>query len=330
MSDAISNKIKTQMATYIVDKTEYDSATSSEKAQLKALRLSNNTVVGTTAQIESDVILPNTRIKSVPETGSQSSSGSTESEWNIDEQDDFISAALCSEWEEDAEQETGNVLEYKTCTLGTERKLFYMFKYFDQNPKEWRKFNDLQVNQLSLDFALNSFVKMTVEWLGSNNPLSSTTDPAVNAEYNTPLTTKAFKTLQGYIKLGNDFNSLVAMRQSPAFNLAINRKFVKEGEERQTDFIPIVAWAKTGEFVSKYFKKGQQVGVIGRIQTRTWDDDQGQKHYITEVVAEEAYFADSKRDGETGGNFDATFGTMPEQPAEASDFEVSSGDDLPF
>ena len=104
-----------------------------------------------------------------------------------------------------------------------------MFKYFDQNPKEWRKFNDLQVNQLSLDFALNSFVKMTVEWLGSNNPLSSTTDPAVNAEYNTPLTTKAFKTLQGYIKLGNDFNSLVAMRQSPAFNLVINNN--KEATE---------------------------------------------------------------------------------------------------
>ena len=54
--------------------------------------------------------------------------------------------------------------------------------------------------------------------------------------------------------------------------------------------------ANLGEFCSKYFKKGQQVGIIGRIQTRTWDDDQGQKHYVTEVVAEEAYFADSKRE----------------------------------
>ena len=90
----------------------------------------------------------------------------------------------------------------------------------------------------------------------------------------------------------------------------------------------IVAWSKLGEFCSKYFKKGQQVGVIGRIQTRTWDDDQGQKHYITEVVAEEAYFADSKREGENSSNFDATFGAMP--TAGSSDFEVSSGDDLPF
>ena len=119
-------------------------------------------------------------------------------------------------------------------------------------------------------------------------------------------------------------NTLVA-----SYSLAVNRRFVRPGEERQADFINVVAWSKLGEFCSKYFKKGQQVGVIGRIQTRTWDDEQGQKHYITEVVAEEAYFADSKRDGETAGTFDATFGTMPET-SESSDFEVSSGDDLPF
>ena len=68
-----------------------------------------------------------------------------------------------------------------------------------------------------------------------------------------------------------------------SFSLAVNRRFAKQGEERQADFINCVAWNKTGEFVSKYFKKGQQVGVIGRLQTRTWDDDKGQKHYITEA-----------------------------------------------
>ena len=78
------------------------------------------------------------------------------------------------------------------------------------------------------------------------------------------------------------------------------------------------------------FKKGQQVGIIGRIQTRTWDDDQGQRHYVTEVVAEEAYFADSKRDTETSNNsFENTFGdTAPGNMG--SDFEMSSSDDLPF
>ena len=121
-------------------------------------------------------------------------------------------------------------------------------------------------------------------------------------------------------------NTLVA-----SFSLAVNRRFTKPGEERQADFINIVAWSKLGEFCSKYFKKGQQVGIIGRIQTRTWDDDQGQKHYITEVVAEETYFADSKRDGADGENttFDPTFGTMPTSNS-GSDFEISSGDDLPF
>ena len=77
------------------------------------------------------------------------------------------------------------------------------------------------------------------------------------------------------------------------------------------------------------FKKGQQVGVIGRIQTRTWDDDQGTKHYVTEVVAEEAYFADSKREGDANGSFENTFGdTAPGNMG--ADFEVSSSDDLPF
>ena len=117
-------------------------------------------------------------------------------------------------------------------------------------------------------------------------------------------------------------NTLVA-----SFSLAVNRRFAKQGEERQADFINVVAWSKTGEFVSKYFKKGQQVGVVGRIQTRTWDDEQGQKHYVTEVVAEETYFADSKRDGDTS-SFEDTFG---ESVAQNTDFQInSSDDDLPF
>ena len=114
-----------------------------------------------------------------------------------------------------------------------------------------------------------------------------------------------------------------------SFSLAVNRRFARQGEERQADFINIVAWSKLGEFCSKYFKKGQQVGVIGRIQTRTWDDDQGTKHYVTEVVAEEAYFADSRRDSDSSSSFENTFGTT-EPGSMGSDFEVSSSDDLPF
>ena len=119
-----------------------------------------------------------------------------------------------------------------------------------------------------------------------------------------------------------------------SFSLAVNKRFVRQGEERQADFINIVAWSKLGEFCSKYFKKGQQVGVIGRLQTRTWDDDKGVKHYITEVVAEEAYFAEGKRDGDSASasSFENTFGTSfgAGAPAGGSDFDVSASDDLPF
>ena len=75
------------------------------------------------------------------------------------------------------------------------------------------------------------------------------------------------------------------------FTLAVGRKFQKE-----TDFIPIVAWNKLAEFCGKYFTKGMQVAIVGSIQTRTWDDNKGNKHYVTEILANEAYFADSKKD----------------------------------
>ena len=120
-------------------------------------------------------------------------------------------------------------------------------------------------------------------------------------------------------------NTLVA-----SFTLAVNRRFARQGEERQADFFNIVAWNKTGEFVSKYFKKGQQVGVIGRLQTRNWDDDQGQKHYVTEVIAEETYFADSKREAEAGISSDVV-DTFGENIVQNADFQVdASDDDLPF
>lgn len=122
-------------------------------------------------------------------------------------------------------------------------------------------------------------------------------------------------------------NTLVA-----SFSLAVNRRFARQGEERQADFINVVAWDKTGEFCSKYFKKGQQVGVVGRIQTRNYDDKDGKKVYVTEVVAEEAYFADSKREAEA--NPFATPNTAidaPFNPATApSEFTPVTDDDLPF
>ena len=117
-------------------------------------------------------------------------------------------------------------------------------------------------------------------------------------------------------------NTLVA-----SFTLAVNRRFVKQGEERQADFINIIAWSKIGEFCSKYFSKGQQVGIIGRLQTRNWEGDQGQKHYITEVIAEEAYFAEGKRNSNTSSD---PFAASSGETVNGNDFDISSDDDLPF
>lgn len=112
-----------------------------------------------------------------------------------------------------------------------------------------------------------------------------------------------------------------------SFTLAVNRRFTKQGEDRQVDFINIVAWSKLGEFCNKYFKKGQQVGIIGRIQTRSYEDDNGQKHYITEVIAEEAYFAESKREGD---NENSPFVNSNTSTSENLEFEVMGNDELPF
>ena len=86
------------------------------------------------------------------------------------------------------------------------------------------------------------------------------------------------------------------------FNLAVNRVYAKPEDKEKADFITISAWNKTAEFVSKYFRKGQQVGVTGRIETGSYDDKDGKRVYTTKVVAEHVYFADSKKEN-TGDPF---------------------------
>jgi len=89
------------------------------------------------------------------------------------------------------------------------------------------------------------------------------------------------------------------------FTIAIDRKFKNAGGERQADFINIVAWRQSAEFVGKYFKKGSKIVVVGSIQTRTYDDKDGKKVYVTEVVADEIEFAESKRDDSGNGSYQA-------------------------
>lgn len=82
-----------------------------------------------------------------------------------------------------------------------------------------------------------------------------------------------------------------------SFVLAVDRDIKKVAGNKNTDFIPIVTWGKTAEFASKYFSKGQRVALQGSIHTRMWEDEQKKKHYVTEVVADRVFFADSKHKG---------------------------------
>ena len=98
-----------------------------------------------------------------------------------------------------------------------------------------------------------------------------------------------------------------------SFSLAVDRDFRnRDSGEKGVDFIDVVAWRNTAEFVSKYFTKGRMAVVEGRLQIRDWTDREGGKRRSAEVVADNIYFGDSKRDGETGG---ASF-SRPAAPAD--------------
>ena len=125
--------------------------------------------------------------------------------------------------------------------------------------------------------------------------------------------------------IGGRLTADVELKQTPSgvsvctFNIAVNRK----GAERKTDFIDVVAWRQTAEFISKYFKKGSSICVVGSIQKREWKDSNGNKRYATEVIAEEASFVDSKSDSSSADS-------VANIPADANLETISTDDDLPF
>ena len=89
-----------------------------------------------------------------------------------------------------------------------------------------------------------------------------------------------------------------------SFSVAVDRDFGgRDGGEKETDFIDCVAWRQTGEFVSKYFTKGRMIVVSGRLQIRSWTDKEGNTRRTAEVVAENCYFGDSKRDDQSGSSY---------------------------
>jgi len=118
-----------------------------------------------------------------------------------------------------------------------------------------------------------------------------------------------------------------------SFTVAVDRDFGgRDGGEKETDFIDCVAWRQTGEFVSKYFTKGRMIVVSGRLQIRSWTDKEGNKRRTAEVVADNCYFGDSKRDGDSSYAAPAAYGAYSAPAAPASDFAMLADDDaqLPF
>lgn len=84
-----------------------------------------------------------------------------------------------------------------------------------------------------------------------------------------------------------------------SFTVAIDRRFKDASGNRQADFLPCVAWKQTAEFVAKYFHKGDMIAVVGSVQTRSWDGNDGIKHYATEIIVDEAYFCGAKSAGQS-------------------------------
>ncbi len=138
------------------------------------------------------------------------------------------------------------------------------------------------------------------------------------------------------------------MRQSQqgtpvvSFTLAVDRRFAREGQQ-SADFISCVAWSRLAEFVCKYFHKGSMIAVTGRLQSRTYDDKDGKRQYVTEVVVEEAYFTGERADANSSSNtgYQPQSNFRPQAPAstapnfdefEAMGFSAMDGseDDLPF
>lgn len=115
-----------------------------------------------------------------------------------------------------------------------------------------------------------------------------------------------------------------------SFSLAVDRDFKSQSGEKETDFIDVVAWRSTAEFVSKYFTKGRMAVVEGRLQIRDWTDRDGGKRRSAEVVADNVYFGDSKKEGDAGG-YKPAGGPVDVYPSDREFDEIAAEDgELPF
>ncbi len=122
-----------------------------------------------------------------------------------------------------------------------------------------------------------------------------------------------------------------------SFTIAVNRRFVSRDSQQgqpEADFLRVTAWRNTAEFIAKYFRKGSAICVTGSIQTRSWTDQQGQKRYSTDIVADEAHFVESRNAQDSMAAPSADIYSAPAYASPAASApkfeEIKTDDDLPF
>lgn len=141
-------------------------------------------------------------------------------------------------------------------------------------------------------------------------------------------------TLMGRLVADPELRTTTTGKSVATFRIAVDRSFVRQGEQRQADFIPIVAWENTANFVCRYFAKGSMIAVQGQLQSRSYEDSNGAKRTAYEVLAREVSFCGSKAEGGTSATPAAQVAPAVApayQTATANDFEeITDDEDLPF
>lgn len=130
--------------------------------------------------------------------------------------------------------------------------------------------------------------------------------------------------LGGRISIAPELKQTQSGVSVTSFSVAVNRRASSNGEQK-ADFINCVAWRNTAEFVYKYFQKGSSICIVGNLQTRSWEDNNGNKRYATEVIVDEVSFVDSKGEIQT-----QNASASPTEATETDFVEVGAADDLPF
>lgn len=132
--------------------------------------------------------------------------------------------------------------------------------------------------------------------------------------------------LTGYLAADPELKQTQSGVSVTSFQIGVSRKRIKADENPPSDFFTIVAWRGTAEFITRYFKKGSAINIVGELQTRSWEDQNGNKRYATEVVAQEAEFVERQNSNTTGGVPEYT----PQSYVSPNFENVNPDDDLPF